>query len=228
MSAPVRRKWRGVEPDTRTATRRDRLIAAAIELLETEGAGGTTVRGVCARAKLHSRYFYESFADIDALLIAVFDEVAGAVLGEIAAAVEAAPDEPRARLSAAITTAARIVNDHPERIRILVVEALGNEQLTRRRVEQLHAIARLVEQEAYRHFGTPAPGERIGATAARFLVGGLAEMLLAWVDGEIEGSIEECADDVMELILGLAETTNRIATSRARQRRPRARTAKAG
>src|SRR5579872_7202432 len=72
----ARRRWRGVEPDARQAARRQRLLDAAFELLGTEGLTATTVRGVCARAGLHTRYFYESFADVDALVVALFDQLA--------------------------------------------------------------------------------------------------------------------------------------------------------
>src|SRR5215472_1779352 len=85
---PVRRKWRGVDPDARTAERRQRIIEAAIDLLSTEGLGGTTVRAVCARTGLHSRYFYESFPSIETLLVAVFDLLAAQFADYVTAAAD--------------------------------------------------------------------------------------------------------------------------------------------
>ena len=51
-------------------------------------AGAAVAAGgaVCAAAELNARYFYESFDDIDALLIAVYDKV-GADLAAALAAV---------------------------------------------------------------------------------------------------------------------------------------------
>ncbi len=61
--------------DDRRAERRELLIAAAFDLLGTQGWSATTVRAVVERADLNPRYFYESFADLDSLILAVYDEV---------------------------------------------------------------------------------------------------------------------------------------------------------
>jgi AcrR family transcriptional regulator len=212
---PGRRKWRGVEPEARTAERRERLIGVAIDLLSTEGLAGTTVRAVCARAGLHSRYFYESFADIDALLVAVFDQLAGKFLSEVTTATEAAGQDPRARLQAAVETAAAIVKSETPVVRILTVEAIGNEQLNRRRTAMLHGIAAMMEADAYRIYGDPAPGERMGTLSARFLAAGFAEVLVAWVQGELAGTVEELAGDAMELMLAVSERARTVALERA-------------
>ena len=74
---PRRRgRWVGLSADDRRATRRRLLIDAAFALLGTEGWSGTTVRAVCEAAQLNARYFYESFDDLDSLVVAVYDQVA--------------------------------------------------------------------------------------------------------------------------------------------------------
>src|SRR5690606_34519492 len=78
-----RSRWAGVAPEDRRAERRALLVQAAFELLGTEGWQATTVRAVCQRAALNPRYFYESFHDLDELLVAVYD----AVLDELRTAV---------------------------------------------------------------------------------------------------------------------------------------------
>jgi AcrR family transcriptional regulator len=217
MTEPVRRKWRGVDPDARTAERRQRLIDTAIDLLSTEGLSGTTVRAVCAHAGLHSRYFYESFQDIDALLVAVFDQLSAGFLSEVTAAAEAAPDDPKARLRAAVQKSAEIVTRQTHLVRILNVEAIGNEQLNRRRLRMLHDIAEMIEQDAYRVYGEPVQGEQIGTLSARFLAAGFAELLIAWVEGELDADAEDVAADATELMLAVSERARQLAASRAAQ-----------
>jgi AcrR family transcriptional regulator len=58
--------------EERVAARRARFIEAGIELFGTQGFRAATVRGVCAAAGLTDRYFYESFASLEALLAAVY------------------------------------------------------------------------------------------------------------------------------------------------------------
>jgi AcrR family transcriptional regulator len=220
MTEPVRRKWRGIEPDARTAERRERLLETAIDLLSTEGLSGTTVRAVCAHAGLHSRYFYESFEDIDALLVAVFERLSAEFLAEVTAASDAAPDDPRARLQAAVEKSADIVTRQTHLVRILTVEAIGNEKLNRRRIQMLHDIASMIEQDAYRVYGSPRQGEQIGALSARFLAAGFAELLVAWVQGEVEGDVRELAADATELMLAVSDAARRLAQSRSPRRPP--------
>ena len=75
-SAAPRTSWAGIPAEDRRAARRDRLLDAAFDLLGTEGWSATTVRGVCQAAQLNPRYFYESFPDLDALFVAVYDRSA--------------------------------------------------------------------------------------------------------------------------------------------------------
>ena len=69
--AGVVRPYRGISADERRASRRARLLDAALEEVGERGMAGTTMTAVCARAGLTERYFYESFADRDEMLRAV-------------------------------------------------------------------------------------------------------------------------------------------------------------
>ena len=55
--------------------RRERLIEGAIRAYGELGYRNTTVKAVCEAAGLTERYFYESFANSEALLVAAFDTV---------------------------------------------------------------------------------------------------------------------------------------------------------
>ena len=209
-----RSRWAGVPAEARQAERRALLVDTAFDLLGTEGDTGTTVRAVCQRARLNPRYFYESFADRDELLLAVYDEQT-ALLGEaVVAQVEAAGADEAARVRAGVETIARFVTDDPRRAKVLYSEALGNEALNRRRLETQHGLVEgLVRWSQERH-GPPPPGEQIGMVAASILVGGLGELLLAWLDGRIDLSLEQLVDDAAALFLATGEAAARIAESR--------------
>src|SRR5688572_6780726 len=100
-SAAPSRPYRGQPAADRRAERREKLLAAGLELLGTEGHGGTTVRGVCREAGLTPRYFYESFEDLDALLLAVFDRIVAEASATVLEAIAAAPAEARPKSHAA-------------------------------------------------------------------------------------------------------------------------------
>jgi len=70
-AAPAR-PYGGLAVEERVAARRARFVEAGIELFGTQGFRGATVRGICAAAGLTDRYFYESFASLEALLAEVY------------------------------------------------------------------------------------------------------------------------------------------------------------
>jgi AcrR family transcriptional regulator len=222
-SAPARSRahWAGVPAADRRAERRALLLDAAFALLGTEGSAGTTVRAVCQRARLNPRYFYESFDDLDALLVAVYDRVVDELAGEVVSAMRAAGRDANAELRAAIDTIVRFIDDDPRRGRVLYVEALGNETLNRRRLDAGYTLVELVERNARARHGSMAKNEQIGRIGAAILVGGLSELLVARLEGRINVSRKQLVDDATHLFQTLADAAADVASSRARARRRR-------
>ncbi len=208
-------RWVGLPAEDRRAERRTLLLDAAFELLGTEGWEATTVRAVCQAARLNPRYFYESFDDIDALLVAVYDRLVEQLGRDVLAAVGAAGADPRAQVRAALDCIVGFVDDDGRRGRVLYVEALGNEPLSRRRLETGHALVALVEQAGAERHGQPRPGERMGRIAAAILVGGTGELIAAWLDGRIDVPRQQLVDDATELFLAMGDTAATVAARRA-------------
>jgi AcrR family transcriptional regulator len=213
-----RTRWAGVPVADRKAARRDLLLDAALELLGTDGWAATTVRGVCRAARLNPRYFYESFADLDALVGAHYDRLVRDLGEQLRAAVDAAGGDRRAQLRAAVECTVRFVDDDRRRGRVLYVEALGNEALNRRRVETGLALVEAVERDAAERHGPLPPGVPTGRLSAAVLVGGFSEVLVAWLDGRVSVSRRRLIDDLTELFVGLADTPAAIAPRRAAER----------
>ncbi len=193
------------------------LLDAAFDLLGTEGWAGTTVRAVCQAARLNPRYFYESFDDLDALVVAVYDRLVDQLAAEFSDAVETAADDPAAQTRAALDRIVAFVDDDRRRARLLYVEALGNEALNRRRIEAGHTLVAALEQRAIDRHGPPRPGEQIGRVAAAVLVGGTSELVLAWLDGRIDVPREQLVDDATALFLAVGEAAAAVAAGRGRQ-----------
>jgi AcrR family transcriptional regulator len=210
-------RWAGVSPADRRAERRTLLLDAAFDLLGTEGWAGTTVRAVCQVARLNPRYFYESFDDLDALVVAVYDRLVDQLAAEFSDAVETAADDPAAQTRAALDRIVAFVDDDRRRARLLYVEALGNEALNRRRIEAGHTLVAALEQRAIDRHGPPPPGEQIGRVAAAVLVGGTSELVLAWLDGRIDVPRDQLVDDATALFLAVGEAAAAVAAGRGRQ-----------
>lgn len=180
------------------------------------------MRAICTRAELTPRYFYESFVDRDALLLAVFDEISEQSAAVVLRAVASARNDARSKCRAAIGAFVELVTDDPRKARVLFVEAMGSEPLARRRFETLRVFARLVAEQAREFYAVPAGGsaggeraERLVDTTALMLVGGLAETLLAWLDGTLHVTREQLIDDCADLFVATGEGAVAIVRARS-------------
>jgi AcrR family transcriptional regulator len=213
-SAPGR-PYGGTSAEDRLAERRERLLEAGLELLGGEGAASASVRGVCRQANLGPRYFYESFPDLDSLLLAIFDRILAEAGVRVLTAVEAAPADAHAKSRAAIATFVEYVTDDPRRARVLFVEAFGNERLMLRRLDGLRAFSELVMAQAQEFYDPPPGSEQLAEVAAKLLVGGMTEVLMSWLDGALDMTRDQVIDDLTELFTATGESALTIAKKRA-------------
>jgi AcrR family transcriptional regulator len=187
----------GVPAEQRREERRERLLDVGLEILGTEGWQATTVRGICQRAKLNPRYFYESFSGLDELLVAVFDRIAAEAMEAVLAAVQENPEDPEATARATIGAFVALMTEDPRKGRVAFVEAMGSEALMRRRLDTLQQFAELVAAYGRGLEGAAAGDEEMAALTAQVLVGGLTEALIAWLEGRLRVSrerlVEHCA-----------------------------------
>ncbi len=216
-STPARTpsRWNGLSPEERQRERRRLLIDAAFDLLASEGQAGTTVRAVCAHARLNPRYFYESFDELDALLIAVYDDVIEQLHNEIRAGVRDAGDDPDAAVRGSVEATIRFVDADRRRGQILYVEALGNEALNRRRMNAGFDLVEAVERDAARRRGAPAGSEQIGRIGAALLVGGFSEIVAAWLDGRIDIDADQLIEDATELFVSVGAVAGDLVARRS-------------
>ena len=82
------------------AERRQALIDAAARALAKHGAGGVSVRTIAAEAGVSPGLVTHHFEGVEPLLAATYRQVSEQVGEALAAAVEQAGDDPRARLAA--------------------------------------------------------------------------------------------------------------------------------
>lgn len=118
------RRWTGRTQDDRRTERRELLIASATRLYGSLGFRNTGVRAICREAGLTERYFYESFANGDALLLAAFERVVSALHDQIVR--EDAPDEPpEARVRRLLRAYYGALAANPTAARVFLIEIVG-------------------------------------------------------------------------------------------------------
>ncbi|MEU6564058.1 TetR/AcrR family transcriptional regulator [Nocardia nova] len=185
------RTWGGRTPEQRRAERRARLLDAALDIWLEHGWAAVTMRGVCGRAALNDRYFYEHFADRDELLATVWDEVCIEVFGELTAVTVENIGRPPLEIQR--ITIARAVQLQSGHARILSADHAGSAILEARRSKMLTDATDwlMAAAEPYLRPGVDPVSLRMSTLMG---IGGFLELLAAWR----AGTLDVDADRVIE------------------------------
>ncbi len=125
MSEQGSRRYRGQSAEDRQRERRQRLVEAGLRVFGGQGYHGATVRGLCAEAGLTERYFYESFANSEDLLCAVYEHVIAVQEARVLTAMQGVPAVPEAMIEAGLAALFSLAREQPATARIQFVEVLG-------------------------------------------------------------------------------------------------------
>jgi AcrR family transcriptional regulator len=197
MSSPTR--WAGVSLTDRRTERRALLVDAGFRLFGDEGESAVSVRSVCRECGLNTRYFYESFADVDDLLGAVYDRVSAELVGVVGAAIEQAEDSVRGRTRAGIAAVLGFSSADPRRGRVLFTEARANPVLAERRATAQELLREGVLTEGGRL--TPESDPVAAAVGAAIFTGAMSELAQQWLAGNLGDDLDAVVDHALALVL---------------------------
>lgn len=202
VSSPARtRRYGGKTGDQRRRERRRALVDAALDIWREQGWAAVTMRGVCAQARLTDRYFYESFANRDELLVAAWDEIRDETLGMLGRTVlDHADRPPLEQLRAALRAIVPLVRDDPARAQILFGDHAGSAVLEQRRRQTVQQATDLLIELA-RPYLREDRDELDFRVNVLLGIGGFVETMLAWRSGVIEAS----ADTLVRHLAGVGE-----------------------
>ena len=189
-SGQRRGRWSGVPLEDRQALRRDELVAAGVQLLGEKSGPAVTVRAACRQSGLTERYFYESFADRDEFVRAVYDDVCTRAMSTLMSATT--PREAVERFVA-------LMVDDPVRGRVLLLAPAVEPVLVRSGAEWMPNFIDLLQRKLI-EIGDPVRQKMI----ATGLIGGLTTLFTAYLDGRLEATREQFIDYCVEMLLSRA------------------------
>jgi AcrR family transcriptional regulator len=192
------RTYRGVPQDERRAQRRGQLIAAGIAVYGERGYRQATVKAVCEAAGLTERYFYESFANSEELLIASFKAVTASVLDQIAAARQAGRGRA-VKARAMLRTYFAALQREPRSARVFLVEIRG---VSRAVDKAFDAGAARHRQRSGAHGGAARRRGRPLLQAG--IVGGVIHIALRWIEDGYEPAIDTVIASALRLGMVIA------------------------
>lgn len=191
-SSQRRGRWSGVPLQTRSALRRDRLVSAGVQLLGGESGPALTVRAVCRAAALTERYFYESFADRDEFVRAVYDDVCRRAISALTSA-----GTPRE----AVEQFVALMVDDPVRGRVLLLAPQSEPALIRSGAEWMPSFIDLLRHWLTR-IGDPVAQNMVATS----LVGGLTALFTAYLGGRLAATREQFIDFCVDMLLARPAT----------------------
>lgn len=186
-SGQSRGRWSGVPLEDRQALRRGDLIAAGVQLLGQESGPAVTVRAVCRAAGLTERYFYESFADRNEFVRAVYDDVCARAMSTLMSATT--PREAVERFAA-------LMVDDPVRGRVLLLAPAVEPVLVRSGAEWMPSFIDLLQRKLTQ-ISDPVQQKMVATS----LIGGLTALFTAYLDGRLAATREQFIDYCVEMLL---------------------------
>lgn len=146
MNEPATRRYRGASAEQRQHERREKLLEAGLRVFGEVGYHAATVRGICQEAGLTERYFYESFANSEDLLCAVYAQVIATQRERMLTAINSALPDQAAMIRAGLTAFLAFAKESPASARVQFLEVLGVsprvDQLYRRAIETFAQLLR--------------------------------------------------------------------------------------
>jgi AcrR family transcriptional regulator len=191
-SGQRRGRWSGVPLQDRQTLRRDELVAAGVQLLGGAAGPALTVRAVCRAAGLTERYFYESFADRDEFVRAVYNDVCSAAMSALTTA-----DTPRDAVERFVT----LMVDDPVRGRVLLIAPEREPVLAKSGAEWMPSFIDLLQRKLTR---ITDPAKQ--AMVATGLVGALTALFTAYLNGRLATTREQFIDYCVDMLVSRAST----------------------
>lgn len=193
------RTYGGATPSERRWRRRAVLLDAALDAAADDGVAAMTVRGVCVRARLNDRYFYESFRSVDELVLALFDDQIAQAFTVLLPAIEAGPADPLVRARAAISTGLNFLETDSRRGRLLI-EAQTTEGLRARWRDLVKMLAQVMADQGRVLLAGQDAREPDMDLAALTLVAGGFEVVTLWLRGELDVTRAHLEDFLVAMV----------------------------
>lgn len=204
MTATVRtRRYGGHSTEERRLARRQLLIDAAIRVYGEVGYRDATVKAVCDAAGLTERYFYESFANSEALFVAAYDSVAHQLLDRLKTIRKEHTGTADERGHAVLRAYYQTMKDDPVGAQLFVVE-----------IARVGPAVDEVGAALLREFGELLSRTFAPQTNARLkrselvragAVGAMLWIAKAWIGSGYAKSVDVVATDALKLCRVLAD-----------------------
>ncbi|GAA6154049.1 TetR/AcrR family transcriptional regulator [Pseudoteredinibacter isoporae] len=186
------RSYKGLNTSERKALRRTQLMKAGIDVMGSKGYASCSCKMICNQAGLTERYFYQSFANREALLQTIYQEHSERIMALISEAVmNGETDQLALRVELGLRAFYQDMRENPKIARILYIETSGvSPEMDDLVASTTHGFA-IMFIELLQHY---YPDKHLGVDDAELvaigLVGGVNAILVHWLLSNFEMPLE--------------------------------------
>lgn len=198
---PPQRVYAGRSAADRRSERRERLLAAGLDLFGTEGYAASSIERLCTAATVSTRNFYEEFAGREALLIALHSRILESAAVAVGTAFEALEDATLSvRIEQAVRAYIATTAEDPRWARLSYVEVIGvSEAVEQHRIAWRERWVALLEAEAARAVTRGEAAERDFHLGAVALIGAVNELVFHWTTGGYRIPLDDVIAEIVRL-----------------------------
>lgn len=197
-------KYAGKAASDRQAERREKLLAAGIKLIGSQGFAATSIDAVCAEAGLTKRYFYESFSNSEELLVESYRAVTRDYLNSIMLATQPYLSDARKLVRAGLHQAFTYVAENPDKARLIMIEAMSvRSQLGQMYGKSYGEFVSMLVAFTKPFLADGGPGDHILAVMARGAVGAIIHLCQGWIATDFKQPVEELIEGTEHIFGGM-------------------------
>ncbi|WP_158889146.1 TetR/AcrR family transcriptional regulator [Amycolatopsis anabasis] len=198
---PARRVYGGRSAADRRAERRERLLAAGLDLFGNDGYAASSIEKLCATASVSTRNFYEEFASREALLMALHDKIIEQAVTAVAEALADTADESLpVRIERAVRAYITTTAKDPRWARLSYVEVIGvSDAVEQHRLAWRARWVEMLVAEAKRAVARGEATDRDFFLGAVALIGAVNELVYHWSIGGYRLPLDDVIAEVVRL-----------------------------
>lgn len=197
------RRYAGASAQERRHQRRERLLDAAFEVFGRNGYHATTLRLVCAQARMTDRYFYEHFESLDVIFLEVRQRLARELVERIMQALSRPEPDPIVVVRHLLRTFFEYVREDPRRARVLLADAMSlGSTSTEMTLARLNWYAHLIKKRLTARYPKLPPHFNHDLVACGFL-GHITCVASWWALRKFDTPVEQMVDHTAYAWVGL-------------------------
>ena len=205
------RRYGGASADERRDERRDRLIAAGMQVFGEVGYQQATKRLICAQARLADRYFHEHFDSVHACYQAVHDVACCEAAAIVQEAILNQPSDLMLRAKAGLRAFFEHIRDDTRRANILIKDFSRAGLTAEHRVSQQYGhIVDLLRLRFRQRCGDQADRIDIDLVITGS-IGMVGHVAMLWMERDFQTPIDQVVDHTLYSWRGLNQWLTELA-----------------